>query len=252
MTISVSRHLFAAGLAMLCAGAANATHYIELNGSNAQFFYDADVWGSGNVAVVGNAIMFSDLNYANSLTLASAPVDTVRSTRPHAYLNSVVAIAHSGYALTGEVVGGISAGSYALSAVHNGNGAAMLSDRTVVASGKFSAGLFTYETEVGDNDHYLSIYANRNQATSSHFDAGGMAANPPVFSLGQYSTLGLSYAFLANELVLGSAGALTSTIDSARYDFTVAAVPEPESYAMLLLGLGLLGVAARRRRMSRT
>jgi hypothetical protein len=32
--------------------------------------------------------------------------------------------------------------------------------------------------------------------------------------------------------------------------FTVTAVPEPESYAMLLAGLGLLGVAARRRRNS--
>ncbi|WP_229211305.1 MULTISPECIES: FxDxF family PEP-CTERM protein [unclassified Duganella] len=31
-------------------------------------------------------------------------------------------------------------------------------------------------------------------------------------------------------------------------DFTVVAVPEPETYGMLLAGLGLLGVAARRRK----
>ncbi len=31
-------------------------------------------------------------------------------------------------------------------------------------------------------------------------------------------------------------------------DFTVVAVPEPETYGMLLVGLGLLGVAARRRK----
>jgi len=30
---------------------------------------------------------------------------------------------------------------------------------------------------------------------------------------------------------------------------TVAAVPEPETYAMMIVGLGLLGVVARRRRL---
>ena len=32
-----------------------------------------------------------------------------------------------------------------------------------------------------------------------------------------------------------------------RLDISVAAVPEPETYAMLFAGLGLLGVVARRR-----
>jgi len=32
--------------------------------------------------------------------------------------------------------------------------------------------------------------------------------------------------------------------------FAIAAVPEPETYAMLLAGLGLVGVAARRRKPS--
>jgi hypothetical protein len=35
---------------------------------------------------------------------------------------------------------------------------------------------------------------------------------------------------------------------SIGYDVTIIAVPEPETYAMLLAGLGLVGVAARRRR----
>ncbi|MTV36441.1 FxDxF family PEP-CTERM protein [Duganella radicis] len=37
---------------------------------------------------------------------------------------------------------------------------------------------------------------------------------------------------------------------SIGYDFTVTAVPEPETYAMLIAGLGLVGFAARRRRQA--
>lgn len=40
---------------------------------------------------------------------------------------------------------------------------------------------------------------------------------------------------------------LTGSASSAAYSVTLLPVPEPESYAMLLVGLGLMGVIARRR-----
>lgn len=40
----------------------------------------------------------------------------------------------------------------------------------------------------------------------------------------------------------------TWSYDGASLNYTVAAVPEPETYAMLLAGLGMLGAVARRRR----
>jgi hypothetical protein len=42
--------------------------------------------------------------------------------------------------------------------------------------------------------------------------------------------------------------AVRAFLDSGSGDLTIAAVPEPETYAMLLAGLGLMGAIARRRR----
>lgn len=40
----------------------------------------------------------------------------------------------------------------------------------------------------------------------------------------------------------------SNTISNSEYYWTVTTVPEPESYAMMLIGLGLMGAVARRRK----
>jgi hypothetical protein len=50
---------------------------------------------------------------------------------------------------------------------------------------------------------------------------------------------------------LNSNGHLIGTDDSGQFDLVPAPVPEPETYAMLLAGLGLVGFAARRRNATR-
>lgn len=55
-------------------------------------------------------------------------------------------------------------------------------------------------------------------------------------------TTAAGYAFQSN---------LTANTDIYRISFAVAAVPEPESYAMLLAGLGMVAAVARRRRSER-
>ena len=67
--------------------------------------------------------------------------------------------------------------------------------------------------------------------------------------------LGLTYSNNAMTFVPGAIDASTNTFSYVAYvtdglnsaDVIYAAVPEPESYAMLLAGLGLMGLIARRR-----
>jgi len=77
----------------------------------------------------------------------------------------------------------------------------------------------------------------------------------PLFGLGPHATLTLSALGIANTSYVRVA--LNQSLDgpwtlSDEIDFTgtAAVVPEPETYAMLLGGLGILGVAVRRRRRS--
>lgn len=75
------------------------------------------------------------------------------------------------------------------------------------------------------------------------------ALNDPAFSRASFNLGPGSYSItgiLDQSVLLDSGGSpLNGTSGGIR--LTVSAVPEPETYAMLLAGLGLLGIAARRR-----
>ncbi|MBP6187775.1 MAG: PEP-CTERM sorting domain-containing protein [Azonexus sp.] len=90
-----------------------------------------------------------------------------------------------------------------------------------------------------------SLSMTYNDVSYSHLDAWG----PPDVSYHNGAFLGLSYSNDAMTFVPGllntSDAYVTDGQNSA--DVIYAAVPEPESYAMFLAGLGLMGLAALRR-----
>ena len=82
------------------------------------------------------------------------------------------------------------------------------------------------------------------------FDTTDFPATPPPvhdrIALGTYSGDAASFepVVFSGALVAYDAPVVVGT-----WEVTVSAVPEPESYAMLLAGLGLLSFAARRRKL---
>lgn len=73
-------------------------------------------------------------------------------------------------------------------------------------------------------------------ATAAQAEAGGMSHSASQFTLAQAATLAFS---LPDNYYSDNSGTVT---------LSVTAVPEPEAYAMLLAGLGLMGLVARRRK----
>lgn len=61
---------------------------------------------------------------------------------------------------------------------------------------------------------------------------------------------GLSHPQGTLTVTFNASGGLTGTDDSGQFDVVPAPVPEAETYAMLLAGLGLVGAAARRRKQA--
>jgi hypothetical protein len=97
-----------------------------------------------------------------------------------------------------------------------------------------------------------SIGGNDKQGLSitdfSLFDNNGKLLTANQLSSGQTDNWALSYANLSagSYYVQISGTALGNGASKYTADLSVSPVPEPESYAMMLAGLGLVGFAARR------
>lgn len=84
----------------------------------------------------------------------------------------------------------------------------------------------------------------------SLYDAGGKLLGATQLSSGNVDNWNFSYANLAagSYYVLISGSALGNGAAKYTADLALAPVPEPETYAMMLGGLGLLAFTARRRK----
>lgn len=242
MTKMLPRRLMLA--ALLAAGAASsaqAGNFVEIDAADVKFYYDADFWGAGSASVIGNSISFAiSEDYDVSARSRSASGTGNGSFFDFTQL-SVFAVAKTGYALNSVVTGSVQT-DYTLAA---GGGYSSTSFSGDIAGGTYSGGAFFGTVAEGG----YSVTPDRSSTGSN--SSGSYSSNISVGDgTTQYAALGVSTGLEAKAFQLG-VGSVRTTVTDVNYNFAVSAVPEPESYAMMMAGIALLGFSARRRKKTR-
>lgn len=222
MKRSLLRRLFPVVLLLAAASPARADT-VRLAGANFDLYYDAAYWD-------GAALAGDTINLLKPIAFVGIPGIEWSSE----FASSVELVAHSGYAFSGDFTVGLS-GSYTFPTSNPNNRAAL----------EFGALLFG-----AGPDDFLGTFNAYTHADASDGPSGAFApAGPTTVNVtpGLYTTVRF-----APILSLMAAPRLTTTsLDAVSVTPGVVAlgvVPEPETYAMLLSGILVLGACARRRR----
>ena len=199
------------------------------------FSYDDSFWGiSGGTTFsnTGDVFTFANLGYAVSVSGSNGT-----GGFSDAAGSAVTVTANSGYALDKIVTQ--ASGTFQATAGNN-----------VAASASVLASLVT-SWDVGAQ--YPSFSGSQGRATylatNGNIDTGNFTVKTSVFDGPTSSAVG--YIQLVGQVATAGRSSASISLDSVSFTVTsssVSPVPEPESYAMLVAGLGLLGAVARRRK----
>ena len=230
-------------LGLIATASAQAANYMEIDGDNVQFFYDADFWGENAATVTGNTISFDlGTDYTTSAKVKTSGANSLASqTLQQSDPFGLVVVAKGGYQLQNYLEASL-VGHYTLAAQ---GGYAVGSAAGFVNSGTFTGGTFNPAPWSGDYYSAYNIVFSSGAVSSGALNTSGTAGALGVVVPG----LGIE-TFVASGVQQAGPGSSTSVVSSVSYGVAVVAapVPEPEAYAMLLAGLGALALAARRRK----
>jgi hypothetical protein len=201
------------------------------------FSFDDVLWGvplGTSFSSAGDVFTFADLGYATSDAVAKRGQSY--STVNDWLYSAVTVTAKSGYQIAGITT--LATGQVSATA-----GADALA--TAYADVAFST---SWSTDTGEG-HKPSGYS----AAGVYAEPGTSAllaysvTDTAVFSSGPMSAVGTSDVYVSTFAALAGSAA-NASLNTASFSVAVTPVPEPETYAMLLAGLGLIGTIARRRK----
>lgn len=221
-------------LALSCgvlAGAAATTVYREVAGVNMDFYYDVELYPNAHAVALGDSLMLDSSRYM---------------TDPNRFSPTVIAVAHGGHVLTG----GSSTQVRGYYLVATGNSFLRTQIFSSAQGGTFGSGAFTPTTFSFNAGQSFDLQSLHDSPSAGFWQ--GRASDQT--DRGDFSAVGLFAHYLVSaydpDVRSGGEAVLTNVI----YSFNQEAlqvpplpVPEPQTYAMLLAGLALVGGAARRR-----
>lgn len=207
--------------------AANTTIYFadnEWTGSAFNTGESYNQWNSGSSSIAaGTVVRFS----AYDKTTLSASVGSL-----------------SRVSVSGSSNWGIANSNETIYAYLGSSATAPTSFLAAITNGSFTVDGSLTGTGLTEGVNAIRLNANATNATPDFAEYNGVRSG--LASFGGYKS---HVANVANWTVDTTNGTYTATVPNTTA-FSVAVVPEPEQYAMLLAGLGVIGAVARRRKQA--
>ena len=221
--------LLASALLLAFAGTSHAGTW---TGDHFTVTYDDEFWGASFAGGSGSAFSFAGLDDLGMTASSNGAKNFWKYDGWNGY-SSLSIVAHAGFRLAGVTSGATGA----------------ISALTGFASNtEAHTGVSTQSYWSGVSGHLGT------SATNDQFSIVGWGSNVNVFNSSghtsfaqQVSAAVLDYSTNGWTQVIGTGSSATAKQYTAYFNVVTAPIPEPESYALLLAGLGLMGTVARRR-----